>query len=159
MEWDAGNIRIWHFARGSIPGDIENKQPDPESWGQPVAIFGGSSCDVDTYFKNMRLVLNIVSIRSLGYMANRFKDEIANCYGFHRTFAETMAMPSGAKQIHATNSRQHAPNTWQGTQRLLQTPSGTCDILMLTSSALKTVPHSQVFWIGRISGNPRRQRH
>lgn len=65
MEWNEEQIRIWNFARGSIPRDIENKEPDPESWGQPVAIFGGSSCDVDTYFKNMRLVLNIVSTRSI----------------------------------------------------------------------------------------------
>lgn len=61
MEWDSEHIRIWHFPRGSIPRDIRNKQPNPDEWGQPVAIFGGSSCDVDHYFTNMRIVLNIVS--------------------------------------------------------------------------------------------------
>lgn len=70
MEWNEANIRIWHFPRGSIPRDIEAKEPDPDSWGQPVAIFGGNSCDVDTYFKNMRLVLNIVSTRFIGYRKN-----------------------------------------------------------------------------------------
>lgn len=62
MQWDNVHIRIWHFPRGSIPRDIEAKKPDPDSWGQPIAIFGGSQCKVDNYFKHMRLVLNIVSI-------------------------------------------------------------------------------------------------
>ncbi|KAK4081735.1 CAZyme family GH16 [Trichoderma aggressivum f. europaeum] len=59
MQWDHVHIRIWHFPRGSIPRDIEAKRPDPDTWGQPIAIFGGSQCRVDSYFKNMRLVLNI----------------------------------------------------------------------------------------------------
>ncbi|OTA07657.1 hypothetical protein A9Z42_0085750 [Trichoderma parareesei] len=59
MEWDSVHIRIWHFARGEIPRDIEDKRPDPETWGLPIAVFGGESCDVDEYFKRMRLVLNI----------------------------------------------------------------------------------------------------
>ncbi|KAH0496896.1 hypothetical protein TgHK011_004239 [Trichoderma gracile] len=59
MEWDSVHIRIWHFARGQIPRDVEEKRPDPETWGLPIAVFGGESCDVDEYFKRMRLVLNI----------------------------------------------------------------------------------------------------
>ncbi|UKZ73836.1 hypothetical protein TrVFT333_001489 [Trichoderma virens FT-333] len=59
MEWDPVHIRIWHFPRGLIPRDIEKKEPDPDTWGQPIAIFGGSECGVDKYFKHMRLVLNI----------------------------------------------------------------------------------------------------
>ncbi|KAL7915968.1 glycoside hydrolase family 16 protein [Trichoderma velutinum] len=59
MEWDPIHIRIWHFPRGSIPRDIEAKKPSPDTWGQPIAIFGGSQCKVDNYFKHMRLVLNI----------------------------------------------------------------------------------------------------
>ncbi|KAG6039127.1 hypothetical protein E4U41_003185 [Claviceps citrina] len=59
MEWDAEYIKIWHFARGRIPGDIRRKRPDPNGWGLPDAIFGGRGCDVDRYFKDMRLVINI----------------------------------------------------------------------------------------------------
>lgn len=62
MQWDDEHIRVWHFARGSIPADIGAKTPDPHSWGLPQAVFGGSSCDVDSYWKNMSLVINIVSI-------------------------------------------------------------------------------------------------
>ncbi|CAM1511552.1 Fc.00g090650.m01.CDS01 [Cosmosporella sp. VM-42] len=59
MQWDSDYIRVWHFARGSIPSDIEAKNPDPTGWGLPQAVFGGSKCDVDTYYNNMNLVINI----------------------------------------------------------------------------------------------------
>ncbi|KAL6896526.1 glycoside hydrolase family 16 protein [Trichoderma evansii] len=85
MEWNEANIRIWHFPRGSIPRDIENKEPDPDSWGQPVAIFGGSSCDVDTYFKNMRLVLNI---NFCGDYGNAVWGKTDTCNQFAPTCAE-----------------------------------------------------------------------
>ncbi|KAF4470761.1 mixed-linked glucanase precursor MLG1 [Fusarium albosuccineum] len=59
MEWDSEYIKIWHFPRGAIPADIEAKKPDPEKWGLPQALFGGSKCDVDKYYSNMNIVLNI----------------------------------------------------------------------------------------------------
>lgn len=88
MEWNGENIRIWHFPRGYIPRDIENKEPDPESWGQPVAIFGGPSCDVDTYFKNMRLVLNI---NFCGDYGNAVWGKTDTCNQFAPTCAEYVA--------------------------------------------------------------------
>ncbi|KAF4972681.1 hypothetical protein FSARC_830 [Fusarium sarcochroum] len=59
MEWDSEYIKIWHFPRGSIPADIEAKKPDPRKWGLPQSLFGGSKCNVDEYFKDLKLVLNI----------------------------------------------------------------------------------------------------
>ncbi|KAG6059736.1 hypothetical protein E4U17_005735 [Claviceps sp. LM77 group G4] len=59
MEWDSEYIKIWHFARSQIPRDIKTKKPDPKTWGLPDAVFGGDSCDVDKYFKDMSLVINI----------------------------------------------------------------------------------------------------
>ncbi|KAM0563513.1 hypothetical protein ACHAPJ_001234 [Fusarium lateritium] len=59
MEWDSEYIKIWHFPRGSIPADIEAKKPDPKKWGLPQSLFGGSKCNVDEYFKDFKLVLNI----------------------------------------------------------------------------------------------------
>ena len=61
MEWTSEHIRVWHFSRGSVPADIKAKQPDPNQWGLPEAIFGGSSCEVDSYWRNMKLVINTVS--------------------------------------------------------------------------------------------------
>ncbi|KAG8425149.1 hypothetical protein J3458_001881 [Metarhizium acridum] len=59
MEWDDELIKIWHFARSKIPKDITNKTPDTAGWGLPDAIFGGRGCDVDNFFKDMSLVINI----------------------------------------------------------------------------------------------------
>ena len=59
MQWDSAHIRVWHFPRNQIPQDIVTKEPQPDNWGLPEAIFGGSSCEVDQYWKNMKLVLNI----------------------------------------------------------------------------------------------------
>jgi hypothetical protein len=61
MDWDSERIRVWHFPRGRIPSDIKAKRPNPSNWGLPQAAFGGRSCDVDSYFKDMSIVLNIVS--------------------------------------------------------------------------------------------------
>ncbi|RBR07942.1 uncharacterized protein FIESC28_10456 [Fusarium coffeatum] len=59
MEWDSEYISIWHFPRGAIPADIVAKRPDPKKWGLPQSLFGGSKCNVNDYFRDMRLVLNI----------------------------------------------------------------------------------------------------
>lgn len=60
VQWTDEAIKIWHFARSSIPQDITNKTPDPSSWGLPEALFGGSTCNVDKYFKDMSIVINTV---------------------------------------------------------------------------------------------------
>ncbi|ROW09536.1 hypothetical protein VMCG_02639 [Cytospora schulzeri] len=63
MDWTSEAIRIWHFPRGSIPQDIVDKAPDPSTWGAPQALFGGGtgtlSCDVETSFSNMNIVINL----------------------------------------------------------------------------------------------------
>ncbi|KAM0343996.1 hypothetical protein ACHAPU_008054 [Fusarium lateritium] len=59
MEWDSEYISIWHFPRGAIPADIDAKRPDPSKWGIPQSLFGGSKCNVDEYFNDMKIVLNI----------------------------------------------------------------------------------------------------
>ena len=60
MQWKSDDIKIWHFERDRIPADIELKKPDPQGWKLPDAVFGGSSCDVRSFFKDMSLVINIV---------------------------------------------------------------------------------------------------
>lgn len=59
MQWDDKHINLWHFARNDIPSDIITKKPEPSTWGLPQARFGGDSCNVGKYFRNMNLVLNI----------------------------------------------------------------------------------------------------
>ncbi|KAI0008572.1 glycoside hydrolase family 16 protein [Xylariaceae sp. FL0662B] len=62
MEWDSDALKLWHFPRSNTPADIKMApvvSPNPENWGPPQAIFGGSDCDADTFFFNMSLVINI----------------------------------------------------------------------------------------------------
>ncbi|KAF4983183.1 hypothetical protein FZEAL_1340 [Fusarium zealandicum] len=59
MEWRDEGIRMWQFARGSIPSDIDNKKPDPSSWGTAVADFPSTDCDIGSHFKNNTIVANI----------------------------------------------------------------------------------------------------
>lgn len=64
LEWDSRDIKIWHFPRKAIPDDIKLapvRTPDPTKWGPPQALFGGSTCEADSHFYNMSLVINTVS--------------------------------------------------------------------------------------------------
>lgn len=54
-EWTSDAISIWFFERGSIPDDIDSGNPDPDSWGSPVARFQGD-CDIDAHFDNLQIV-------------------------------------------------------------------------------------------------------
>lgn len=67
IQWNADQISVWHFPRGSIPSDITNgKQPNPANWGRSEARFSGN-CDISQKFKNnqiarppsIRLVYNV----------------------------------------------------------------------------------------------------
>ncbi|PHH65866.1 hypothetical protein CDD81_1235 [Ophiocordyceps australis] len=58
MQWDSNDIKVWHFARNEVPADVESKKPDPSKWKLPEAVFGGAGCKVDSYFKDMKLVIN-----------------------------------------------------------------------------------------------------
>ncbi|KAH7119657.1 concanavalin A-like lectin/glucanase domain-containing protein [Dendryphion nanum] len=59
-------IRAWMFPRSSIPSDVPTlgnasttTQPDPSSWGTPLADFPNLECDISKHFKNMSIVVNI----------------------------------------------------------------------------------------------------
>lgn len=55
-EWTGEAIRVFHFVRSSIPADILSGNPDPTTWGAPLALFSG--CDFDTYVKNQTIVFD-----------------------------------------------------------------------------------------------------
>ncbi|KAF4592461.1 glycoside hydrolase family 16 protein [Ophiocordyceps camponoti-floridani] len=59
MLWNSKHMKVWHFPRGDIPSDIEAKRPDPKGWKTPMAVFGGSECDIDSFFKDLKLIINI----------------------------------------------------------------------------------------------------
>ena len=58
MEWTENDIRVWYFPRNSIPQDIKADTPNPMSWPQPQAHFGGSGCNIGQQFQNHQIVIN-----------------------------------------------------------------------------------------------------
>jgi len=57
--WDDDGIRIWFFARGSIPDDITNQVPNPATWSAPIAFFSTATCSMDQFFTNQTFIFNI----------------------------------------------------------------------------------------------------
>ncbi|KAI6170989.1 putative beta-1,3-1,4-glucanase [Aphelenchoides bicaudatus] len=57
-EWTSSFIKIWHFPRNAIPADIKSGQPNPASWGKPLAKFSGP-CNIDQHFHDLQIVFNI----------------------------------------------------------------------------------------------------
>ncbi|TFK39842.1 glycoside hydrolase family 16 protein [Crucibulum laeve] len=56
--WNDGGIKMWHFARGEIPADITAKNPDPSTWGTPVAFWSSSACDFASHFYDHSLIID-----------------------------------------------------------------------------------------------------
>ncbi|KAK1045749.1 hypothetical protein LTR74_018085 [Friedmanniomyces endolithicus] len=56
-EWTSDAISIWFFPRNTIPDDIRNGHPNPQSWGEPVSQFQGA-CDLDTHIKDQQIVFD-----------------------------------------------------------------------------------------------------
>ncbi|KAK2019426.1 endo-beta-glucanase [Colletotrichum eremochloae] len=59
MEWRDEGIRVWQFPRGSVPPDVTGEAPDPSGWGEALADFPNTSCDVGSHFRNQSLIINI----------------------------------------------------------------------------------------------------
>jgi hypothetical protein len=57
--WTSSGIKVWYFASRDVPGNIRNGNPDPNTWGTPIANFGNGGCDFDGRFRDM----NIVSLK------------------------------------------------------------------------------------------------
>jgi hypothetical protein len=61
LEWTASFIKVFFFPRASVPGGDNGplgSSPDPTTWGEPAAWFGGS-CDLDSYFRQLHMIFNI----------------------------------------------------------------------------------------------------
>ena len=54
-QWTSSDINIWFFPRQSIPANVASSDPDPTTWGQPVAQFQGG-CNIDAHFQNLQMV-------------------------------------------------------------------------------------------------------
>ncbi|KAG8669694.1 hypothetical protein FPOAC2_09037 [Fusarium poae] len=67
VEWRKEGIRMWQFARNSIPSDIKSSKPTPSTWGVAVADFPNTDCDIGSHFKNQSIIANIDLCGSLVY--------------------------------------------------------------------------------------------
>jgi len=59
MELRSAGIRMWQFARASIPSDITSSSPDPSTWGEATADFPNTNCNIDTHFRNQSIIADI----------------------------------------------------------------------------------------------------
>lgn len=59
MELRSAGIRMWQFARDSIPSDVTNQSPDPSGWGEALADFPNTHCDIGSHFKNQSIIIDI----------------------------------------------------------------------------------------------------
>jgi hypothetical protein len=64
MDWTKQHINIFYFPRKEIPQDIADGNPDPKSWGKPVASFdeGDGDCDLDAVFYPQTIVSFVSSL-------------------------------------------------------------------------------------------------
>ncbi|KAI0669919.1 glycoside hydrolase family 16 protein [Trametes maxima] len=59
MKWDDEGIAVWSFYRAAVPQDVLNGEPNPSSWGEPVAALDPSGCDPITNFVNHSIIFDI----------------------------------------------------------------------------------------------------
>ena len=58
-ELRSAGIRTWFFPRSSIPSDITSGSPDPSTWGEALADFPNTDCDISSHFRNQSIIANI----------------------------------------------------------------------------------------------------
>ncbi|KAG6868732.1 hypothetical protein C0993_011311 [Termitomyces sp. T159_Od127] len=88
--WNTDGIKVWHFARGEIPEDIEQKQPNPSAWGEPVAFWSSAACNIDSHFSEHSLVIDTTLCGDFGTATY----STSGCPG---TCAQAVANPSNFK--------------------------------------------------------------
>ena len=59
LEWTSEHIAVWFFPRCGLPDDLRLGIPNPQAWGQPMALFRGSpGCQVDSFFFDHNIVID-----------------------------------------------------------------------------------------------------
>ncbi|ESK84358.1 glycoside hydrolase family 16 protein [Moniliophthora roreri MCA 2997] len=120
---DAEGISIWHFTRSNIPNDITNQNPDPSTWGAPVAQWKSTSCDIAQHVHGHILTINT---SLCGSWAG--DDDVWAGSGCPGTCAETVADPGNFDNARwKINYVSAAP-----TSPLMLSPHGSEDTLTAT---------------------------
>jgi hypothetical protein len=63
---ESDGISIWFFPRGEIPNDIDEKNPDPSTWGTPSAFFSSDNCDIASHFYEQSITFDTTLCGDLG---------------------------------------------------------------------------------------------
>jgi hypothetical protein len=56
--WDDGGISVYFFPRNAIPADVTADQPQPTTWGTPMALFPSTQCNIAQFFFNHVIILD-----------------------------------------------------------------------------------------------------
>ncbi|KZF20212.1 glycoside hydrolase family 16 protein [Xylona heveae TC161] len=92
-ELRSDGIRIWFFPRSSIPSDIDTSAnnstsstvPDPSSWGEPLADFPTTDCNIGSHFRNQSIIANIDLCGQLAGLEQFYSTE-SHCPGTCTSF-------------------------------------------------------------------------
>jgi len=57
-EWNSQGVKIWFFPREEVPADITKKQPNPSSWGVPIAAWSSKFCDISSALYQHSLIID-----------------------------------------------------------------------------------------------------
>ncbi|KAH6018953.1 hypothetical protein HBI83_115830 [Parastagonospora nodorum] len=57
--WTSSGIKVWYFASRDVPSNIRSGNPNPDSWGTPMANYGNGGCDFNGRFRDMNIVFDI----------------------------------------------------------------------------------------------------
>jgi len=59
MEWTTNYIQTFYWPRGSVPANVDSKNPDPSTWGKPFAYFQFGSACPNSHFKDHKIIFDL----------------------------------------------------------------------------------------------------
>lgn len=59
MEWTSDFIKLYRWLYHRAPSNVGDDSPDTSTWGLPKVHLRKKHCDIDRYFSNQRIVLNL----------------------------------------------------------------------------------------------------
>lgn len=107
LEWRPEGIRVWFWPRATMPADVtaalanttaapaflrkRAAAPDPSTWGEALADFPNTNCDIGSHFRNASLIANIDTCGQFAGATSVYSGE----YGCPGTCAEYVAANPG----------------------------------------------------------------
>ncbi|KAI8239537.1 hypothetical protein K4K55_001748 [Colletotrichum sp. SAR 10_96] len=59
VEWTDDYIKFFSWRWGSVPDNVNSDSPDTATWGTPSMLIANDVCNINSHFKDQRLVINI----------------------------------------------------------------------------------------------------